>query len=515
MSVRWFALVFPLVSLNIAEAAVSCHGLLNWTPHDTTIDSADVIPAGQPIIADTPASKDHSTAICRVVGTIRPTSDSNIRFEVWLPSKGWNGKFLASGNGGFAGEIDYSAMSHYIKDGYVTAGTDTGHHAQGVDASWAYKHPEKIADYGYRAVHLMTVTAKNLLGSFYGKPADYSYFDSCSNGGREALMEAQRFPEDYDGILAGAPANNWTHMLAAGITEAQALYKNPASYISGLQLPILHRAVVTQCDAADGVTDGIIANPQACHFDPAVTTCKDQTRDACLTLLQAAAAKTLYSGTSLFPGLEPGSELESGGWETWVLGEGPGLGLFTGFVQNYFRYMVFDPTWNVLTADPQRSERVAEQKTGYDMNATDSNLTPLAKRGGKLIIYHGWDDPAISPLNSVNYYESVIRTVGKQAAAQVLRLYMVPGMQHCFGGPGPSAIGQLGIETSGEAKHGIMDTLQAWVENRTPPATVVATKYGENSKVLMTRPVCPYPQVPTYKGSGDTNDAGNFSCRQP
>lgn len=495
--------------------ASSCEALRTASLSGTTIDSAVSIAPYQRLVNDSEDSAKHDMAVCRVIGIIRPASDSEIRFEVWIPETSWNGRFLAAGNGGFAGTIEHDSMSRYIQRGYATANTDTGHQGEAVDASWAYQHPEKVTDFGYRAVHLMTVTAKALIAAYYGHGPARSYFDSCSNGGRQALMEAQRFPDDYDGILAGAPANNWTNMLASGVAMAQALYKSPASYISALKLPALHASVMMKCDAADGVRDGIINNPEACHFDPSAVLCKGTDQQSCLTEPQVKAAKTIYSGTARFPGLAAGSELGADGWTTWEVGEGPGRGLFTGFVENYFRYMVFEPAWNVLTADVEQSYRMAERKSGANLNAIDPDLRPFARRGGKLIIYHGWDDPAISPLNSVNYYESVVHKIGREAAAQVIRLYMVPGMQHCFGGPGPSALGQFGIATSAASRHGIFDALEAWIEHGTAPGSIVATKYAEgiSGRVAMTRPICPYPQVPAYNGSGDTNEARNFHCQ--
>jgi feruloyl esterase len=414
-------------------------------------------------------------------------------------------------------------MGDALRRGYATAGTDTGHEADAEDASWAFHHPEKVIDFGYRALHATSANAKSLIQAFYTRSPRYSYFDSCSDGGREGLMEAQRFPEDFDGILAGAPANFWTHMLAAGIDLAQGVYgHNPAAYIPSTKIPALQAAALAACDAQDGVKDGIVSDPLRCRFDPSVLLCKgDDSRD-CLTAPQVASAKKLYAGgvsstgKRVFPGFMPGGEGGPNGWSQWILGAGPGNGSGTIYVENYFRYMVFeDATWNILTANVDRAVRTADAKTAHALNATDPNLERFQSRGGKLILYHGWNDPAISPLNTINYYEGVAATMGSQKAESFVRLYMVPGMQHCFLGAGPSSFGQMGRTTSKGPEYGILSALQQWVEGGTAPGEVIATKYVDDDAargVQMTRPLCPYPQIAKYKGAGDTNDSANFFC---
>jgi len=456
---------------------------------------------------------------CRVAGVFRPSDDSEIRFEVWLPENDWNQRYLGVGNGGFAGSIGYQSLAGNLKRGYATAGSDTGHQAVGEDASWAFHHPEKVKDFGWRAVHLTAERAKDIIKAYYSKPASKSYFDSCSDGGREALMEAQRFPEDYDGILAGAPANAWTHLISAGISVTQNTMGNPAAYISSLKLSAIQRASLAACDASDGVKDGFLSDPAKCHFDPSVLLCKGSDTLDCLTEPQLHSLKTFYGGgkddqgKSFFPGYVMGDETS---WSDWVLGNGPGAGSGVQYVQNYFRYMVTDdPKWNILTANVDSSLQEAVAKTAADLDSTNADLSGLHARGGKLILYHGWNDPAISPWNTIAYYKNVQKKMGDAEAGKFVRLYMVPGMEHCVGGPGPSAFGQLGIATTGDPKYGAFDALVGWVEKGTPPDTVIATKYGPDNKVLMTRPLCPYPEVAKYKGSGDTNDAANFACSQP
>jgi feruloyl esterase len=447
-----------------------------------------------------------------------PTSDSYIRFEVWLPENDWNGKYLGVGNGGFAGSIGYSAMANNVNNGYATAASDTGHQAEGADASWAFRHPEKVIDFGYRALHLTTVNAKALITSFYGKPVAHSYFASCSDGGREALMEAQRFPADFNGILAGAPANNWTHLITAAVAGAQALI-SPTGYISSLKLPAIHKAALAACDAQDGVKDGVINNPTHCHFDPSVLLCKGPESVTCLIQPQIQSLTTLYTGAkdshgkAVFPGFMPGSE---DGWAQWVVGFAPGGSFMSAYVENYFRYMVFDdPHWNVLTASIDESLRRAQEKTAKALNATDPDLQPFQSRGGKLILYHGWNDQAISPLNTIHYYQEIQKTMTPSSVSQFVRLYMVPGMQHCAAGPGPNTFGQFGPAQDHDPGKNIYFALENWVEGNQPPGQIIATKYaGDNpaNKAVMTRPLCPYPEIAQYKNSGSTTDASNFTC---
>ena len=514
-----------LVAFSVSELhAADCGALKHLKLADTTITSAERVTSGD-VEAPTLEKPLHSLPpFCRVTGILKPTTDSAIRFEVWLPEKDWNQRFLGVGNGGFAGAIGYQGLAGNLGRGFATAGSDAGHQAQSEDASWAFGHPEKVKDFGWRAVHLTTQRAKEIVKAYYGQPPAKAYFDSCSDGGREALMEAQRFPEDYDGILAGAPANAWTRMLASGVDVAQVTNGNPQAYISGLKLPAIERASLAACDEADGVKDGFINNPPTCHFDPNVLACKAGDSLQCLTAPQLTALKKYYAGGSnehdhsLFPGFAMGDE--AGAWGSWVVGQGPGGGSGMNYAQNYFRYMVMnDPKFNLLTADVSTLLQQAIHTTASELDSTNPDLTAFKAHGGKLILYHGWNDPAISPWNSIAYYESVQTAMSPQATGSFLRLYMVPGMEHCVGGPGPAAFGQLGIPTSSGPKYGVFDALVDWVEKDKPAGEIIATKYtpGEDSKprVAMTRPLCPYPAIAHYKGSGDTNNAASFTCMQP
>ena len=518
---------------NARAAGQTCEQLAKLALPNTKIMSAETVAAGAfsppasmaPWLAGDPSFYKRLPAFCRVTAQAKPSADSDIKIEVWMPGSGWNGKFRGQGNGGFAGEIDYRSLGLAIAQGYATAGTDTGHAADGTDARWALGHPEKIIDFAYRAIHEMTVVGKATVTAFYSDKPQHSYFASCSNGGRQALMEAQRYPEDYDGILAGAPANYWTHLLASALWDAQATTQNPASYIPTSKIPAIAKAVNESCDPKDGVTDGVLNDPRQCHFDPARLLCKEGDSDSCLTQPQVTALKKLYEGAhdskghEIFPGFLPGGEDGQGGWGVWITGAGPGKSLLFAFGGGFFSNMVYDkPDWDYKKANLDEAVVAADKKFAGVLNATETNLKPFASRGGKLVIYHGWNDSAISALNSINYYEGVTNKMGKQDTESFLRLFMIPGMQHCGGGPGPDNFGQAGLSPQNDAQHNIYLALEQWVEKGAAPSTVTAAKLtgeGPAATVKETRPLCTYPQVAHYKGTGDTNDAANFACGPP
>ena len=514
-------------------AGQTCEQLAQLALPNTKVTSAQTVTAGAfapppslaPWLAGDPDFYKRLPAFCRVTAAVKPNADSDIKIEVWLPSSGWNGKFRGQGNGGFAGEIDYRMLGLAVLQGYASAATDTGHAAEGTNATWALGHPEKIIDFAYRAIHEMTVVGKATTKAFYGDPPQHSYFASCSNGGRQALMEAQRYPEDYDGILAGAPANYWTHLLGAALWNAQSTTLDPASYIPASKIPTIAKAVNETCDTKDGVADGVLNDPRQCHFDPAALLCKAADSDSCLTQPQVTALKKLYQGPrdakgqQIFPGYEPGGEQGGGGWALWITGPAPGKGLLFAFGNGFFSDMVYDkPDWDYKQANLDESVAAADKKFAGVLNATETNMKPFESRGGKLIIYHGWNDSGISPLNTINYYESVESKMGKQDTDSFLRLYMVPGMQHCGGGPGPDVFGQMGFSSPNDPQHNMYLALEQWVEKGAEPSTVIATKEaasGSVGGVKVTRPLCAYPQVAKYKGSRDTNDAANFACGAP
>jgi feruloyl esterase len=460
---------------------------------------------------------------CRVQAEAMPSNDSDIKIEVWMPGTGWNGRFLGVGNGGFAGEINYHELATALSNGYAASSTDTGHTGAAIDARWALGHPEKIVDFGHRGIHEMTRVSRVVVEAFYGNGPRKSYFAGCSNGGRQALMEAQRYPEDYDGILAGAPANYWSHLLTSAVWDAQALIATPASYIPSSKVSAIAQAVNAACDGEDGVTDGIINDPRQCHFRTESLLCKGTESDKCLTAPQVATLDKLYggahdsSGRKIFPGFLPGAEDGNGGWGLWITGSAPGKSLLFFFGSGFFANMAYNKAdWDYRHANLDEAVKTADGGPDKIMNATDPNLKPFAARGGKLLLYHGWNDPAISALNTIDYYNAVSKELGQQQLERSVRLFMEPGMQHCAGGPGPDSFGQSWTPAPGDPAHDVQLALEQWVEKGTAPSEIIATKYARDSDktVKMTRPLCSYPRFAKYKGRGSSDDAANFVCAE-
>jgi hypothetical protein len=465
-------------------------------------------------------------AFCRVVVHARPSPDSDIGVELWMPLSGWNGRLEGLGNGGFAGLIAYDGLGAAIIHGSAAAATDAGHTGSPIDAAWALGHPEKIADFGHRGIHEMTRVAKLVAQSFYGSGPKHSYFIGCSDGGREALMEAQRYPDDYDGILAGAPANYWTGLLSLAVVDTQVLTATQASFIPPAKIPTIANAVLAACDKLDGVADSILNDPRQCHFDPASIECKaGEDTEKCLTAPQVDALGKIYAGLqdshshSIFPGYLPGAEEGGGGWGTWITGPAPVKSAMAFFGIGYFSNMVYDKRdWDYKSFAVDGGIQAAKDKTASELDAVNADLTPFRARGGKLILYHGWNDPAIPALNSINYYGEVLAKMGQTDADSFVRLYMVPGMQHCGGGPGPDDFGQFGASLNNDPQHNAYVGLENWVEKGTVPGSFIASKHAGDTPqgaVTMTRPLCPYPQAAKYKGSGDASSADNFVCANP
>ena len=481
-------------------AAATCESLSTLALPFTGITTAQTVatgsftpPNGQPVT--------NLPSFCRVAGVMHPVEDSTITFEVWIPSAGWNGRFYGIGNGGYAGTIGYGALGAAVRRGYAAASTDTGHTAKSgaPDASWALGHPQKIIDFGYRAIHETAVKGKAIAAALYGSAVERAYFNSCSNGGRQALMEAQRYPEDYDGIVAGAPANFWTHLLTEAMWDVQALLGQPGSYIPASKMTAIENAVLAACDAADGVKDGVVDDPSQCHFDPSTLLCKGEDSDACLTTPQVATLRKLYDGpgAKIFPGHAPGGESGPEGWPAWVTGAAPEKSLGFAFGTQFFKNMVYpDAAWDYHTFSLGRDVKKADERMARDLNATDADLKPFAHHGGKLILYHGWSDAAIPPYNTIDYYNRVAAKLKPKETESFVRLYMAPGMQHCDGGPGPNSFD-------------MNQPLEKWVEQGVPPGPIIATRPGRS------RPLCPYPEVARWKGSGSTDEAANFSCVLP
>jgi feruloyl esterase len=491
--------------------AASCEGLVKLSLPDTTITLAQPVAAGEftrpPSSAPSPSQRPASlykdlSAFCRVAATIAPSKDSEIRIEVGMPTS-WNNKFQAVGNGGWSGAIVYPSLARALARGFATASTDTGH--SGSSGSFALGHPEKLIDFGYRAVHEMTVKAKAIIAAYYGNGPKLSYWNGCSSGGKQGLKEAQRFPADYDGVIAGAPANYWTHLMIGGLWVAHAALTDEVSYIPPKKFRLIHKAVMDACDALDGVKDGVLQDPTRCHFDPKALECKGEDTSGCLTPPQVGTVQKIYSalrnprtGQEIYPPMEVGSEL---GWE------GPAGPLSMMQVDqllmmhiDHFKYVVFNnPNWDWRTLNFDTDVALADKIDDGLLNATDPNLTEFIDRGGKLLLYHGWNDQLIAPRNSVNYYKSVVGTVGAAKTADSFRLFMVPGMGHCGGGEGTSSFDTLSV-------------LEQWVEKGEAPDRIKAS-HLTNGKVDRTRPLCPYPQVAQYNGSGSTDDAANFVCK--
>ena len=480
------ALLGCILATTPAFSQSPCDGLGALKLPSTSIAASQSVPA----TAELPAS-------CRVSATLRPSADSEIRMEVWLPSADrWNGNFLANGNGGCTGFINPTALSTGLRRGYATVMCDLGH--QGGSANFAMGHPEKLIDFGYRASHEMTVAGKAIATSYYGRAPKLAYWTGCSAGGRQAMMEAQRYPADFDGIVAGAPGLDWTGRALLAVWIAQAMHKDEAGYILPSKYALIHNAVLRACDALDGVKDGVLESPSQCKFDPQVLLCRGADGLDCLTEAQVKTARTIYAGPvnprtnlAIAPGLECGSEL---GWAT--MGGPQPLSLGT----ELFKYVVFqNPDWDYRSFDFDKDVAQTLMAEAGILNARNPDLSAFFKRGGKLIQYHGWSDPQIPPRSSVIYYQSVLDAMGGRAKVQnSYRLFMVPGMAHCSGGDGTSTFDML-------------SALEQWVTSGKAPEMIPASRRS-GDVIDRTRPLCPYPQVARYKGAGDVNDAACFVC---
>lgn len=503
------ALALPL------RAQQSCESLAAVKIPHVNITSAKALDKGwelpvQEGFISTQAGVKVPVPFCRIEAVSKPTADSHIGIEVWLPiPSNWNGRFLAVGNPGFIGSLARGALAGNVAQGWATASTDTGH----VDdtAKWAIGHPEKWADWGHRAVHEMTVTAKKLIESYYGKPAQYSYWNSCHNGGNQGLNEAQRYPEDYDGILASDPAYHISHLQPGSLYISWVALKDGVDapgYI-GKKLSLINKAALEACDAIDGLKDNLITDPRMCSFDPASIQCPDGKDGAsCLTPAQVDTVRKIYAGakfddgTPIYSGFERGSELT---WSLMVEKE-------PFFVNvDFFKGMVFeDLNWDWRTFNVDRDTRLAIRKTSKAVDGNNPDLKPLKKEGGKLILVGSWNSTGLPVRSLVEYYEQVQKTMGgREHTEDFARLFMVPGSSGCPG--------FMGNQKDFDA----FTALQNWVEKGIAPESIIyaqreqAQVSGSAGKVSRTRPACAYPKVPVYKGGGDINDAANFTCAEP
>jgi feruloyl esterase len=505
-------LQFAILTIAVApiRAQPACERLMSAHYTAITITSATSVPAG-PFTLPTGSANATSVEMppfCRVAAVV----GKEVKFELWMPRQ-WNQKLLSVGNGGLAGVISYGPMVKPLQEGYATSSTDTGHMAGGAnDGAWALGHYERIVNFADRATHLMAEADKVILAAFYGASPAHAYFSGCSQVGHEALIEAQRYPDDYDGIIAGDPANYWTHHYVGGHLWP-AIATDGDAYIPASKVPLIADAVNAACDELDGVKDGVLNDPRDCHFDPAKLLCAGSDTSACLTALQVAAVVKIWAGLKtadgrqIWPGLAPGGEGGPGGWANWITGRGPGESGHLNLGIPFFRFLVFDdPNWDYHSFRLEPSDGFdsdidyLDAKLGALFNAINPDLSAFKARGGKLIQYHGWSDPQISPRVSVNYYKGVLDTLG--GANQVTgsyRLFMVPGMAHCGGGDGTSTFDML-------------SALDQWVDAKKAPERIEASRVRDG-KVDRTRPLCPYPQVAVYKGSGSTDESANFACQ--
>ena len=487
--------------------AARCAALADLDLIDMRIKSAESVSAGE-----------SRPAHCAVAAVL----DTEINVEMLLPDD-WNGRFVMGGGGGYVGSVQNQAMGPSysaaggtpLERGYATIGTDTGHTGGGVEASWALNNPVRQENFGHRAVHLTAEVGKSIVQHYYDRPPDYSYFVGCSRGGGQAMMESQRYPDDFDGIVAAAPAYDWTAIGAQFVQTQQAIYPTDDTstpVITPQNLELLGSSILTACDANDGVDDGVVTDPRVCDFRPDdLPRCAGDVAGAdCVTAAQLAAIQVVYdgptvNGESIHPGFSYGGEHDPGGWDTWVVhteaiaATGP-PSLHYGFGTELFKNFVFsDPDWDYTRYDFSTwAEDTAA--TAKILNATDTDLGTFRDAGGKIIYWTGWSDLALTPLGTIEYVDAV--HAGDPNAGDYTRLYMLPGVLHCGGGPGPSSVDWI-------------EAIRAWVEEGQAPERLTASKFDGSGAATMTRPVCPYPQVAVYDGAGDTNDEASFACEKP
>jgi feruloyl esterase len=510
--------------------AHECSELAAATVPGLEITSAALLPAGPFTIPAVfgPETTAELPSFCRVRGVMRPTADSHIAFETWLPAENWNGRFHGVGNGGFAGSLPYAGLASALLSGHATAASDTGHSAGVTDASWARGHSEKVVDFGWRAVHLTAVAGKTLAESYYGTAPRKSYFVSCSNGGRQGLMEAQRFPDDYDGIIAGAPAYHWTRLFTGFVWNAHWLAK-PGASIPAAKTPAIAAAVLGQCDKLDGLADGLVADPRQCRVDPSALRCVEGETDSCLTGPQIAALRAIYEGpktpggTQIYFGFPPGGEAAPGspGWDLWIFGAASGASIQNAFVSNFARHILGAPDdWTPTAFDFDQDFERLEAQTAATFNATNPELSRFADRGGKLILYHGWSDAAIPAQGTIAYHDAVVHEMGADKAASFVRMFLAPGMHHCAGGAGPSEFGHEGPSPeNGDPATSLTAALHAWVEDDRVPEQVVARQAlppgTPQQEPVRTGLLCAYPRQAALTPGGDPLRAESYVCRPP
>lgn len=537
---QYVFLTFFLTALGQSSfAQQSCEKLSHLQLPKAEIISATLVPAGSfassaPTVAGTTTVA--LPAHCVVKAVARPTSDSEIGIEIWLPTEKWNGKYEQLGNGGWAGAIHEAPLAGAVSRGFAAAATDDGHQGGITDdgrgartAEFAIGHPERFIDYGYRALDETRTTALATINAFYGHGARKSYFYGCSDGGREALMVAQRFPEDFDGILAGDPGNDWSHWAAGLVWNELAQLADSPGAIPITKRAFIQNAVIDACDKTDGIEDGLISDPRLCHFDPAVLICKGEDGPNCLTTPQVTALKKIYDGPQkpqtgerIYPGYPPGIE-NVPGYSSIITPWRQGM---FSYGDTYFGQALFEQkNWDSRTLDFDKDIAFSDRKGSPVVDAINPDLRSFRDHGGKLIQYHGWSDTVIPAGGSIVYYENVEAFMSKypdprnnssNSVGTFYRLFMIPGMGHCYGGAGPTSIAPTHNVDTTDPEHDLMLSLERWVEKGIAPEMVIGSGKAPNEPTkTMSRPICPYPEVTRYKGTGDTNDAGSFVCAAP
>ena len=527
-----FLATLALLHPGDALAQTACSSLTSLALPNTVIQSATTVapgpftpPAGPPGAPPQPTVP-ITVSFCRVKAITSPVPGSSIVFEVWLPTT-WNRKLMGIGNSGANGEISFTltsaSLASSVNRGYAAVGTDTGHASSPTSGTWAVGFPERIVDNGTRSIGEVTAKAKGILAAFYGtgpsKNLTRSYFFGCSMGGRQGLMQAQRFPTAYDGVISGAPVIDLPNLTAAGAFQAQQL--SGPGFFPAAKLPAIAAAVRAECDAVDGLVDGLVDDPRNCDWDPNTLVCSGPETNACLTQAQASALEQLYKGprrsdtsAKIYPGLERGGEDGFGplGWSTSVTGPPsplappgtPGVAvLLSGAYINNVAFQNPNPLFKTFTFDFASDLDFVTAQLADLYNANNPDLTAFKNRGGKVLMYHGWSDPVVPPGGSVEYHKDVRQTLGTEQALSTLRLFMAPGMEHCVGGTGPFLFDAV-------------TALERWVEQGIAPERIVATQVNlATGAFVRTRPLCRYPRVARYDGSGDVNDAANFVCEEP
>jgi feruloyl esterase len=439
-------------------------------------------------------------AFCRVTATLKPSPASDIRMELWMPIAGWNGNFRGTSPNGLGGVINYNAMGVGLTDGFAVASTDTGH--QGGDTAWM-RDPEKLTDFAGRAMHETTVVGKALATAYYGTAPRYSYMIECGGGSAAALHEVQQYPADYDGIVVGGHAAHLTRQIFGQLWLWLAAHPNGVGILPATTLQVIHDAVLNKCDLLDGVKDGLLEDPTRCTFDPKEIECQPGTESngdqaSCLTTAQLDAVRKIYEGPTnprtnerIWSPLYRGSELD---WSFFTESQNP-----IGIATSALRMILSDPAWDYRSIDFDRHVALADRSAIARVNASNPDISAYVKRGGKLILSGGWNNALVPAGAVLDYYRNVEKTIGIEDTRQGVRLYMVPGMIECNGGPGTDTFDLLTV-------------MRRWVERGEAPNEVIASRV-EHGKVVRTRPLCPYPQVATYRGSGSTDEAKNFVCK--